>query len=184
LPIVETSWAQWKAMHPATTVLTTNTGHARNYGTYPYGDYDQPTNPVLLFPSSPFSNARPIKERVLGIHEGNDAKAFPFGALADRGRAVAVNDAVGGRPVLVVYLAAGPMARAFDRQVGGQTLTFAVADADTRTLVDQETGSTWTASGVAVSGPLSGGVLAALPDAYTLFWFAWSVFHPESRLYL
>jgi hypothetical protein len=36
-PVVQTTWAAWRAWHPDTTVLSTNTGFARNYAQYPYG---------------------------------------------------------------------------------------------------------------------------------------------------
>ncbi len=35
----EMTWAAWKSMHPETTVLSEQTGHARNYQSYPYGSY-------------------------------------------------------------------------------------------------------------------------------------------------
>jgi len=41
LPVVQSTWAAWKALHPATTVVSFDTGFARNYNQYPYGNYDQ-----------------------------------------------------------------------------------------------------------------------------------------------
>ena len=182
VPAVETTWKQWLAAHPETTVLSLTTGFQRPYGLYPYGNYDVPDNAETFFPSSRFGDARPPKELVLGIREGNATVAYPFGALADKGDAVAVNDQVGGRPVLVTYLFSQTTARAFDRRVGGQTLTFTVADPVTITLTDAETGSTWDWRGVAIAGPLQGERLTPLEDAWTVFWFAWSVFYPETQL--
>ncbi len=182
LPVVETTWKQWREAHPQTTVLTLNTGFNRAYGQYPYGNYNIPDNAETFFPSSQFSNARPPKELVLGIREGSATVAYPFGALADRGDAVAVNDQVGTREVLVTYLFSQASARAFDRNVAGQTLSFTVASENPFTLTDNETGSTWDWSGGAIAGPLQGERLTPLEDAWTLFWFAWSVFYPETRL--
>ena len=182
VPVVETTWKQWLAAHPETTVLSLDTGHDRPYGAYPYGDYNILDNGNTLYPSSNFSDERPPKELVLGIREGNTTVAYPFGALADKGDAVAVNDQVGGRSVLVTYLFSEATARAFDRQVGGQTLTFSIAQQATITITDAETGSTWDWRGVAIDGPLQGERLTPLKDAWTLFWFAWSVFYPETRI--
>ncbi len=183
LPIVETTWGHWRALHPQTSVMTTNTGWDRQYGAYPYGNYDQPTNAVTLFPSSEWDAARPPKELVLGVHEGSDAVAYPFGVLADLGLAAAINDSVASRPIVVTYAATERTARAFDRRIDGQTLTFAVADTTLFTLVDAETGSTWSAAGRAVSGPLAGAQLTPFTDAYTLFWFTWSIYYRDTRLY-
>jgi hypothetical protein len=48
---------------------------------------------------------------------------------------------------------------------------------------DRETGSRWQqATGTAISGPLKGSQLKPL-ILITEFWFAWSEFHPETRIY-
>lgn len=183
LPIVETTWAEWRRLYPETSVLTTDTGHDRRYGFYPYGNYADPNNRLTLTPSSPWNPIRPPKELVLGIHEGENAVAYPFGRLAEVGQAVAINDTVGSRPTLVIYRRDDKTARAFDRQVGERTLTFAVADTSAFTFTDTETGSTWDGAGRALAGALAGVRLQSLADAYTLFWFSWSVYYPETRLF-
>jgi hypothetical protein len=183
IPIVETTWGHWRLLHPQTTVLDTVTGFNREYGEYPYDDYAAANNPTTLFPSSPWSSARPPKELVLGIREGSSAMAYPFGTLAERGDAVAVNDVVGSRPILVTYADAHRASRAFDRRANGQTLTFSVADSMAFVLTDAETGSTWNALGEATDGPLVGSQLEPVADAWTLFWFSWSVFHPDTDLF-
>lgn len=184
LPIVETTWGEWKARFPNSTVVTTNTGHGRVYGVYPYGDYDQRGNGGLTFPSSPFSSERPPKEPVLGIHEGDDALGFPYGAFEDGGENVAVNETVGQRAVVVTWNNAEKTAVAFDRTVAGQTLTLTMSDPDAMTMTDAETGSTWDVRGEAVSGPLTGERLSMVADAYVVFWFAWSIYYPDTRLAL
>ncbi len=184
IPVVETTWAQWKALHAAPTVVSPNTGHVRPYGEYPYRDYADPSNPVTLFPSSPWSRERPPKELVLGIREPDgSAVAYPFGLLAQAGASVAVNDRVGGRPIVVMWLGRERTAWAFDRRVGQPELEFDLTDAVPFTLMDRQTGSTWNARGEATAGPLAGARLTPVADAYTLFWFAWSVYYPETRLF-
>ncbi len=183
IPVFETTWEHWRMLHPQTTVVSEETGFSRNYGAYPYEDYDDIGNPVLFFPSSPFSTARPTKEPILGIREAGGAAAYPSGILADLGDAVAINDEVAARPVLVTYVREYNAARAFDRRVDGQTLNFAVTGSTSFTLTDAETGSTWNQLGIATDGPLAGNQLQPLADAWTIFWFSWSVFYPETRLY-
>jgi hypothetical protein len=61
-------------------------------------------------------------------------------------------------------------------------LTFSVTDSTAFTLTDAETGSQWNALGEATAGPLTGSRLEPLADAWTLFWFAWSIFYPNTDL--
>ena len=183
IPVVETTWLRWSEMYPNSTVLTTNTGFDRPYGQYPYGDYNIPNNAGLLFPSTAFSAERAPKELVLGILNGATAKAYPFGELSARGDVLAINDMVGDLPVLVTYLTLRATAMAFDRRVNGQLLTFSVADSDLLTVTDAETGSTWSATGEAIAGPLLGAQLSQIPDAYIVFWFAWAIYHSNTEIF-
>ncbi len=49
-PVVITSWANWKARHPDTKVLSLNTGHRRDYGSgVVYREYF--ASPELMFPT-------------------------------------------------------------------------------------------------------------------------------------
>ncbi|MBI4502047.1 MAG: DUF3179 domain-containing protein [Gemmatimonadetes bacterium] len=182
VPVVETTWGQWRAWHPQTTTVSTSTGHNRPYGEYPYGDYAQPNNEFRLFPGSPYSGAREPKELVLGVQDGAVSAAYPLEALRLRGLTVALNDTLNDRPIVVTYGAVHRSAWAFDRRLDDRTLTFSVPDPPSALLVDAETGSSWDLAGRAVSGPLQGRRLRPVADAYTLFWFAWSIFHPDTRL--
>jgi hypothetical protein len=150
---------------------------------YPYGDYDAVNNATTLFPSSPWSRTRPPKEPVLGVHTPDGAVAYPFGVLEDLGAVVAVNDTLTGDAILITYLDAQQTARAFDRTVNGQVLTFEVTDSTGLILTDLETGTQWDWRGKAVLGPLNGEQLEPLEDAYQLFWFAWSVYYPNTRVF-
>jgi hypothetical protein len=183
IPVVETTWGHWKALHPATAVITDQTGFDRPYGAYPFGGYDEPDNDVTLLPSSPWNRKRPPKELTLGVKVGLAAAAYPFGVLEELGPVAAVNDQVGPQPILVTWVGAARTARAFARRVGGRALSFDVAEASILTFRDRETGSTWDAGGEAVSGPLRGERLKPLEDAWTLFWFAWSVYYPGTHIF-
>lgn len=181
--VVETTWDAWRAEYPTTTVVSTNTGFNRNYDTYPYGNYDLPSNPVLLAPSSPYSMARLPKELMLGVQVGGETVAYPYAVLDTLGTVSAVNDTVGGQPIVVTFHAASNTPLAFDARVAGVVLTLAVSGSVPELLEDAQTGSLWTHWGLAVDGPLNGTRLRQLRDAYTVFWFAWSIFHPDTRLF-
>ncbi len=49
-------------------------------------------------------------------------------------------------------------------------------------IVDEATGSDWSSSGKAVSGPLAGSRLEQVKTSYVAFWFAWAGFHPEGEI--
>jgi hypothetical protein len=182
LPVVQSTWAAWKALHPSTTVVSFDTGFARNYNQYPYGNYDQLADTSLLFPQSFVDPRRPLKELVIGIREGTAARAWPYEALGNR---AAVNDTVEGRAVLVVFDRAGQVALAFDRDVSGRPLTFEVVEGTQFPfhVQDRETGSRWDLTGAGVAGPLAGSCLKQVAT-YSAMWFAWAAFNRDTELFL
>jgi len=82
IPIITTTttWKKWKALHPDTKVLSTQTGHSRNYDRSPYGNYNQERG--LYFPVKNQSDKYHPKEWVIGIKIGNKYKAYPFSPIA------------------------------------------------------------------------------------------------------
>ncbi|MBI2595950.1 DUF3179 domain-containing protein, partial [Candidatus Daviesbacteria bacterium] len=82
LPIVTTTWGEWKKEHPSTEVLSRDTGFSRNYDQYPYGTYEQEDQ--LLFGvkglnerSSSSNKSLQIKTVVYGIEIDGNSKAYP-----------------------------------------------------------------------------------------------------------
>ena len=187
LPVVQSTWAAWKAMHPDTSVVSFNTGFNRNYDVYPYGDYDQVDNTRLLFPQTTIDPRLPMKENVLGIQHDGVARAYSMTQMASVAPKLAVNDDVNGLPVLVVFDAAASLALPFDRTLGssGEVLDFDIAGDGPFpfTLRDRQTGSIWNLSGLATEGPLEGEKLRAIPT-FTAFWFAWASFNVGSEIHV
>lgn len=71
-----TTWADWRAHHPSTGVLSTATGSFRNYDRDPYIGYvDQPD---LFFDVAHVDSRYPPKEWVVGIEIEGVSKAYPF----------------------------------------------------------------------------------------------------------
>jgi len=68
---------------------------------------------------------------------------------------------------------------AFRRRVGGRKLDFLWQQ---NSLVDQQTGSTWSVLGTAVKGPLKGAQLQPLRGGMH-FAFAWLAFNPDVPIY-
>jgi hypothetical protein len=80
--LLETSWKTWKEMYPSTMVISTNTGHTREYGRYPYGSY-RTNNDYLIFPVANEDNRIPAKDRVHGIVASGSAKVFPLSLFGE-----------------------------------------------------------------------------------------------------
>lgn len=182
LPVVQSTWEAWRALHPETTVVSFETGFRRNYGQYPYGNYDQLGDNQLLFPQSFTDPRRPMKELVLGIARDGVARAYPYGVLGERS---AANDLLADRGVLVLFDQRAQLALAFERDVAGQRLSFEVVEATAFPfqIRDRETGTLWDLTGAAVSGPLAGARLDPIAT-YSAMWFAWAAFHRGTELFL
>jgi hypothetical protein len=112
---------------------------------------------------------------VIGLVLGENARAYYYQDAIDIG---AINDMLGEVPVVV--WASDEIYNAYIRQVDGQTLTFR---SEGESLIDLETGSVWdVVRGLAVSGPLEGSSLRAVPSLSSFDW-AWEDFYPDSSFY-
>lgn len=180
-PSVEMTWAGWRALQPNTKVVSSETGHFRDYRAYPYGSYDQPDNGSLLFPMPSVDGRRPPKERVLGIPQDPDGGvALPYGELEERGAVAAVGVTVGSTQRVVFWEGASQLAAAYIPSAGSSSLTFRVESGQ---IVDVETGSVWRVDGLSTAGPLAGTQLEAVADAFVAYWFAWAAFYPKATLW-
>lgn len=100
LPVVLTSWGEWKTAHPDTKVLSTDTGYDRPYQVgATYGRYF--ASPGTMFPIWKQSRILPKKARVYAIQLDGIAKAYPLDEL-NRVNGVA-NDKIGAKNLVVVY---------------------------------------------------------------------------------
>ena len=175
---LQTDWGTWRELHPDTTALFTGSTPTRDsYTSY----YNRGSAGIL----GEFNTDKRLgrKELVLGVVENGDTKAYPLISLQID---AVVNDVVGGLPIVVIGDPSGKTAAAFERTVDGRGLTFTsqVTSDGGRVLVDQQTGTTWEPlTGIGISGELAGTVLRRLPTTYS-FWFAWTDFYPETKLYV
>jgi len=191
LPAQILGWSAFKSSYPDGDVLSRETGFSRSYGENPYPGYDDVDSSPFLFDGDPDGRLAAM-ERVVGVTIGPDAAAYPLGDLA---AARLAQDTLGRRPIVVLFatgarsaldtaeIAAGRdvgQAGVFLRKLDGEMLSFTAGE-DGR-FVDAGTGSHWDVTGGAVSGPLLGRRLEALPHT-VVFWFAWAAFQPETRLW-
>ena len=105
-----TSWADWLAKHPDTLVLSTETGHFRDYSRDPYAGYE--SSEATIFPVA-FNKAHlHPKELVIGLELADSAKAYPFVELSKSNGVI--NDEVAGQTITVEYDATHRSGRILD----------------------------------------------------------------------
>lgn len=113
-PVTITSWKDWRAQNPGTTVLSIETGYRRDYGSgVTYRKYF--ASPDLMFPVR-VRDESVVKRKdfVFGIRTVGAAKAWPVAAF--RSKSV-INDRVGSKAVVLIGDAATRTVRAYERGV-------------------------------------------------------------------
>lgn len=188
------AWNTFTERYPDGVVLDeTRTGFRRRYGTNPYVGYDNPGTDPALFTG--FLDTREAaKERIAGVDLNGEQRAYRLGTLASADGLSVLSDTLGNTDIVVFWkegqasaldaqtIEAGKdvgTVGVFLRPTGGRELTFQVID---RTIIDEETGSTWSVAGFATSGELAGTQLERVPH-FDTFWFAWSTFQPRTTVY-
>ena len=178
VPATQTTWEAWRQLHPDTKVLNKTS----SVSTDSYVNYYESSRAGIHGQFNPDDRLY-VKELVLGVNLDGNAKAYPFSAL---NREQVVNDTYAGEDVMIFFDTATGTALAFDRSPGDTPLTFSIEgeSAGTATvLVDEETGSKWTAfTGSAIDGELKGSRLERIPS-HLSFWFAWSDWNPQTEIY-
>lgn len=178
LPAVQTKWAAWRELYPDTKALNKDGGYLGD----PYAGYYGDDRAGVIGEANRDDRLR-TKDLVVGVNIGGSPKAYSVDALAD---VDLLNDALGGRDVLLFYERESGAALLYDRGVGGEALTFRVEGepAGIQTvLIDDQTRSRWSAfSGRAIDGELEGVALRRIPS-HLSFWFAWTDWNPRTALY-
>ncbi|WP_417530741.1 DUF3179 domain-containing protein [Marinobacter lipolyticus] len=104
-------WQSWRErVGSKGLVLSTDTGHRRNYRKSPYGDYDHSER--MYFPVSHTSRKYHPKTWVLGWTHNGESKAWPFPELANHDGVL--EDRIGGKSVRVHYDPSVPSAELRD----------------------------------------------------------------------
>ena len=164
--LIWTTWEQWREQHPETHVLSTDTGHAQNYGRDPYGSYNPRggyyDSEHLLFPGRVDDDRYHPKRVVMGARTADGAIAFLKDAI--REKRMMTGD-LGETPVVAVY-----DDRYDTAYVYRNPEQHAVSDAD---------------GGVAVGGSTYAPDSLPLSRIHTFdaMWFAWVGYYPETNVY-
>jgi hypothetical protein len=176
-PVVTTTWGEWRAQHPGTTVLSLETGHDRDYSEgAAYRDYFATDR--LMFRVPKRDTRLKNKDEILGIlvpapGGGRQAAAFDVRLLQKQ----RVFEApVEGRRFVIVTSASGA-----NRVYEAAGVRFAPRPAGESAITGVD-GRRWTVTEDALV--LDGGAerLARVP-AWRAFWFGWYAQFPETLLF-
>ena len=135
LPATQTTWSQWRRLHPQTRVLGRPVRETLDHWLDSYEHYYQTGKGVKYQRHAPLHFG-------LAVITSGGRKLYPFRALKKKSLLV---DRVGGEPVLVVFHAASRTAVAFDPRHRGRTLDFGAPQVENTDLllVDRSSGDTW-----------------------------------------
>jgi hypothetical protein len=177
--LVWTRWAEWKAANPDTRVLSTDTGHARNYDNDPYGSYVPERAGYYIRDSTLFSplgddDTFPNKHVVMGTRGVSDEGriAFEKDALRETGL---LSGTVSGTEYLAVYDSALDTAYVY-RNPKEKSFSYDAGDGS------GNGGSARKA--VAEDGTTHDPADLPLDRVYAFdaMWFAWSGFYPSTEV--
>jgi len=169
ISLVETDWKTWRTMYPTSKVLSLNTGFSRTYGIYPYVDY-KTNNNFFLFPV-PKDDRLSLKERILAVIDGTDARAYRFVDLAAENL---VRDTFKGKEYLVVGNESFMVSFELDTNSNG--LQFDYVFNGSEIILQDNENNEWNIFGEAVSGPRSGERLKS-SSAFMGYWFSIPAFY-------
>ncbi len=173
LPSLITTWGEWSALFPNSRVLSTSTGHIRDYSVDYFARYGASVDGRPSWPVSVQDGRLSPKEVVLGVVGETESVAYSITRL---GSNAVLHDTLDRRPVVVFSGAGG--GQVFEATLDGEPVEFAFRDGAFR---DKRAGSSWDLAGRAVDGPHKGRELLPV-DSYSMFWFAWFTFQPDTRV--
>ena len=172
LPVVTTTWGEWRRRHPETTVLSLETGHQRDYGEgVAYADYFETDD--LMFPIPELDPTLKNKTEILAVRIPGLTNA-PLVFAADFLLAHPVYHAESASTRLVILTDATGANRVY---AAGDT-TFLRWDGSDH--VNDTQGGVWSVREDSLTS-VERSLLARLP-AHRAFWFGWRAMHPETRV--
>ncbi len=170
IPIVNTTWGQWKKLHPASTVLSIPPGDEVKYAEgRAYAEYF--ATDEVMFPVPSIDPQLANKAEVLALHvpDGDERLAISNDFLKDH---PVFHENLGTIPIVVLTDAGGGN-RVFESGAHRFTSLAGTKATDTH-------GAEWQVTESAMIGP-DGVTLPRLP-AHRAFWFGWQAAFPETRL--
>ena len=173
--LIETSLLTWKKSFPDSKIMNGNTGFDRRYSIYPYGSYR--TNDQLLFSVDPLDERLHPKERVLAVIVGDEAKAYRFN---QRGKGTnVILDKVNDQDVVIVRSKDDNYNTAF---LNPSNLNFEGLSNALPAVMEDQDGNLYDLLGNVIDGA-DKGVKLDKPVSMIGFWFSWTPFYPDIKIY-
>jgi hypothetical protein len=110
IPAQYTTWESWSKEHPESLLLSSDTGHERDYGGGLYARYR--SLPTVMYSTGHQDQRLAAKEWVVGIVVGGRSLAVPFTALYQLDGPLRIN--LGGEAIEINWDREGSSARVFD----------------------------------------------------------------------
>lgn len=184
-PVAFTTWGEWLAEHPETTVISLDTGYysARVYkreeskGSFYYGYRAEADT---MFPIWNRDDRLEVKANVVGVTVDKSHKAYPIDSLNyDR----VINDTLGGRQFVIVGSPQTSSARVYS--TNGQQFSLIQGDDSEGlpTLLIDSDGIVWSVTELELISSANPEERLPLYPSQVSFWFGWFTFHPDTLLY-
>lgn len=176
VPMFTTTWADWFARHPETTVIDlATTGALRDYAPAA-AIKDVLAAPGPLYPVTPVDPRLGAKEPVLGVIAGDQPRAYPL-VEADKRRLL--RDRIGTQDVVIVTEGEGRAIAAYDA-TGVEFVR--IIDSGVDLVVADSEGNRWAMRESALIDEKTRKTMRALPTRQS-YWFAWSGAYPSTSVY-
>jgi len=171
LPVVTTTWGEWRRFHPDTQVLSLETGHDRDYGEgVAYRNYFSTDEPMFSVPT--LDRRLKNKAEVLALRFGEPTARPTVIAAEVLVRNPVFHGRVGAQDYVVLTDKSG--ANRVYESAGRKFI------AEPQDRVRDERGHLWHPTEAALRAE-NGQTLARLP-AHRAFWFGWFAAFPETEL--
>ena len=179
-PVINTSWGEWKRLHPSTTTPSWDTGFQQYYGDrIVSGEHSMPSEFPATLRGLRDDRLNPFT-LVEGVRIGALVRAYPYDAL-DAAGGVA-QEMLGSHSVVVLYDSSQKTAAAFDPRIGSKTLEFSRAPIRLNAFLDTDTDSEWNVEGLCTSGKYAGTQLTRLSSEQSK-WYGWSAYYPQTTVF-
>jgi len=165
-PVIETTWATWKAAYPNSEVMNLSTGFSRDYTAFPYGDYRTNDNNIL-FPVA-IDDRLPAKERALLVIGDNTNKVYSI-ELFEEDRVI--EDNIDGKDIVIIGSKSDNYIVAYEK---GEFDNFSLSNQGLPVVATTDSGDLITLDGNVVNGD---GTRLQPTNSYIGYFFALAAFY-------
>ena len=155
LPTISLSLRTWQSLYPDTIVWVRRKDWRDTFylTILARADVIDPDSPVLVYPlQNKLDERLAMKSFVLGVEQDDKYRAYPLSVFENN---QLVHDELGNSSLLLVPARKNDYLQIFNRNVGGQTLTFSSGKTNDH-FMDNETGSEWHVQGHCIAGDYEG----------------------------